>query len=72
MYPRDASQLPAPKYPFSPKNVPDVAFTAELDGQNTMSINEDLPGNIPSRPAVDQKKKGKKENQTKPKEQIIT
>jgi len=43
--------LPAPKNPFSPKNVPDIAFTAEMDGQASMSINEDNPAFDDSKPA---------------------
>jgi arylsulfatase A-like enzyme len=50
-YPNAITGLPAPTHPFSPKNVPDVAFTAEMDGQPSMSLNEDLPGFHSSRPA---------------------
>lgn len=49
-YPQDARDLPGPKNSYSPKGVPDVAFTAELDGVNTMSQNEDLPGLAYSKP----------------------
>ena len=39
----DPDKLPAPAHPFSPKGVPDVAFTAEMDGQDSMSLNESNP-----------------------------
>eukprot|EP00930_Biecheleria_cincta_P072544 TRINITY_DN59925_c0_g1_i1.p1 TRINITY_DN59925_c0_g1~~TRINITY_DN59925_c0_g1_i1.p1 ORF type:complete len:602 (-),score=65.29 TRINITY_DN59925_c0_g1_i1:91-1839(-) len=38
---RSLEELPLPRFPFSPKGVPDVAFTAELDGRTQVTV----PGN---------------------------
>eukprot|EP00937_MAST-01D_sp_MAST-1D-sp2_P002014 g2014.t1 len=51
LYPNPVTDLPAPTHPYSPKFVPDVAFTAEMDGQPSMNLNESLPGFAASRPA---------------------
>ena len=40
----DPMKLPPPTHPYSPKGVPDVAFTAEMDGQASMALNETIPG----------------------------
>eukprot|EP00055_Hartaetosiga_balthica_P008669 m.32958 g.32958 ORF g.32958 m.32958 type:complete len:737 (-) comp6423_c0_seq2:179-2389(-) len=40
-YPKDTNLQP-PKNPFAPKYCPGVAFTSELDGQDLLSLNEDL------------------------------
>jgi arylsulfatase A-like enzyme len=48
----DPMTLPAPAHPFSPEGVPDVAFTAELDGKPSMSLNEALPGLAKYKPAT--------------------
>lgn len=42
LYP-PATQLDPPKHPYAPKRVVDVAFTAELDGNPNLSLDESNP-----------------------------
>eukprot|EP01065_Artemidia_motanka_P032739 TRINITY_DN39723_c0_g1_i1.p1 TRINITY_DN39723_c0_g1~~TRINITY_DN39723_c0_g1_i1.p1 ORF type:complete len:725 (+),score=213.33 TRINITY_DN39723_c0_g1_i1:61-2175(+) len=46
-----ATEMPAAKHPYAPKGCPDVAFTAELDGDPTLTLDEDLKGFANSKPA---------------------
>ena len=43
--------MPIAKHPYAPKNAPDIAFTAELDGKPVMPLNESLAGFATTRPA---------------------
>lgn len=45
-----ATDLAMAAHPYAPKNIPDVAFTAELDGKTGMMLNESLPGFAATRP----------------------